>query len=77
MRRIGRPWIDSWLERETSVASQKYFPLFGTFVVVLVLGLYRSWRALAAILLSLAAAVLLGMAFAGVVGLKFTIVWSR
>jgi predicted RND superfamily exporter protein len=74
VRRVGRPWIEAWLERETSVSSQTYFPLFFSFVVALVLGLYRSWRALAAILLSLAAAVLLGMAFAGAVGLGFTIV---
>jgi predicted RND superfamily exporter protein len=74
IRRVGRPWIDAWLERETSASSLKYFPLFGAFVVSLVLGLYRSWRALAAILLSLAAAVLLGMAFAGTVGLGFTMV---
>ena len=74
VRRVGRPWVEAWLERETSVESQIYFPLFGAFVVVLVLSLYRSWRALAAILLSLGAAVLLGMAFAGLVGLEFTIV---
>ena len=57
VRRIGRPWIDAWLERETSASSLRYFPLFGVFVVCLVLGLYRSWRALAAILISLAVAV--------------------
>jgi predicted RND superfamily exporter protein len=74
IRRVGRPWIDAWLERETTASSQKYFPLFGAFVISLVLGLYRSWRALAAILLSLGVAVLLGMAFAGLVGLGFTIV---
>jgi predicted RND superfamily exporter protein len=74
VRRVGRPWIDAWLERETTISSLKYFPLFGVFVISLVLGLYRSWRALAAILMSLAVAVLLGMAFAGIVGLGFTIV---
>jgi predicted RND superfamily exporter protein len=76
VRRVGRPWIDAWLERETSSSSVKFFPLFGVFVVSLVLGLYRSWRALVAILVSLAVAVLLGMAFAGLVGLGFTIVSS-
>jgi len=74
VRRVGRPWIDAWLERETTASSLKYFPLFGAFVVSLILGLYRSWRALAAILLSLGVAVLLGMAFAGLAGLGFTIV---
>ena len=76
VRRVGRPWIDAWLERETAVSSVKFFPLFGVFVVSLVLGLYRSWRALVAILASLAVAVLLGMAFAGLAGLGFTIVSS-
>ena len=74
IRRVGRPWIDAWLERETTASSVRYFPLFAAFIVSLILGLYRSWRALAAILLSLGVAVLLGMAFAGLVGLGFTIV---
>ncbi len=74
VRRIGRPWIDSWLEHETSASSARYFPLFGAFIVMLILRLFRSWRALAAILVSLGAAVLLGMAFAGLAGLSFTIV---
>ncbi len=76
VRRVGRPWIDAWLERETAASSVKFFPLFAVFVISLVLGLYRSWRALASILLSLAVAVLLGMAFAGLAGLGFTIVSS-
>jgi len=76
VRRVGRPWIDAWLERETSSSTARYFPLFGIFIISLIFGLYRSWRALAAILVSLAAAVLLGMAFAGLAGLSFTIVSS-
>lgn len=74
--RVGAPWLDAWLERETAAATLRYFPLFGTFVVLLVLGLYRSWRALVAILLSLGMAVLLGVAFGGLVGFAFTIVSS-
>lgn len=74
--RVGAPWLDSWLEHETAAATVRYFPLFGAFVVLLVLGLYRSWRALAAILVSLAMAVLLGVAFGGLVGFGFTIVSS-
>ncbi len=74
IRRVGRPWIDAWLEAETSASSARYFPLFGSFIILLVLSLFRSWRALVAILVSLGAAVLLGMAFAGLAGLSFTIV---
>ena len=28
VRRVGRPWIDAWLERETAASSLKFFPLF-------------------------------------------------
>jgi predicted RND superfamily exporter protein len=42
----------------------------------LILGLYRSWRALSVILACLGMAVLLGVAFAGLVGFGFTIVSS-
>jgi len=76
VRRVGTPWLDAWLERETRAATVRYFPLFGAFVVLLTIGLYRSWRALVAILLSLGMAVLLGVAFAGLVGFGFTIVSS-
>jgi predicted RND superfamily exporter protein len=74
VRRVGEPWLNSWLEQETNAATLRYFPLFGVFVVLLTIGLYRTWRALVAILLSLGVAVLLGMAFAGLVGFGFTIV---
>jgi hypothetical protein len=74
VRRVGTPWVDAWLERETAAATVRYFPLFGAFVVVLILGLYRSWRAVAVILACLGVAVLLGMAFAGIMGFAFTIV---
>lgn len=74
--RVGAPWLDSWLEHETGAATIRFFPLFGLFVVLLVLGLYRSWRALAAILVSLGMAVLLGVAVGGLLGFGFTIVSS-
>jgi uncharacterized protein len=74
VRRVGAPWVDAWLERETAANTVRFFPLFGAFVVLLILGLYRSFRALAVILVSLAVAVLLGMAFAALAGFAFTIV---
>jgi predicted RND superfamily exporter protein len=76
VRRVGAPWLDSWLEHETGAATVRFFPLFGAFVVLLTVGLYRSWRALVVILASLAVAVLLGVAFAAVVGFGFTLVSS-
>ncbi len=76
VRRVGAPWLDAWLEQETSAASLRFFPLFGAFVVLLTVGLYRSWRALVVILASLAVAVLLGVAIGGLVGFGFTLVSS-
>jgi predicted RND superfamily exporter protein len=72
--RVGRPWLDAWLERETRAATVRYFPVFGAFVVLLTIGLYRSFRALLTILLSLGTAVLFGVAFGGLSGYGFTIV---
>jgi predicted RND superfamily exporter protein len=74
VRRVGEPFVDAWLERETAAASARSFPLFGLFIVVLVLVLYRSVRALAAILLTLGVGVLGGAAVAGVCGWSSSIV---
>jgi hypothetical protein len=75
-RRVGGPYVDSWLERETHQATLQYMPLFGLFVVALVWFVYRSWRALAALLIALAVSVLLGVAIATPLGFGFTIVSS-
>ena len=72
--RIGAPYVESYLERETARATARYMPLFGSFVVVLVILLYRSWRALAAVLLTLAATVALGVGIARPLGWSFSIV---
>ena len=74
VRRVGRPWLEAWLERETRAATVRYFPLFGAFVIVLTIELYRSFRALLTILVSLGTAVLLGVAFGALAGFGFTIV---
>jgi predicted RND superfamily exporter protein len=76
IRRIGEPFVSSYLERQTREASARYFPLFGLFVVALNLFLYRSARALAAILLTLGVSVLFGVSLGGVFGFSFTIVSS-
>ncbi len=73
---VGAPWLESWLEHETARSSLRYFPLFGAFLLALTFGLYRSWRALAAIVGSLGAAVLLGIAFGQLAGFSFTVVSS-
>jgi uncharacterized protein len=76
VRRVGEAFMNAYLERETAGASRRYLPLFGLFVVVLTFSLYRSWRALAAILLTLGASVLLGTATAGLLGFSSSIVSS-
>jgi hypothetical protein len=76
VRRVGAPWLESWLESETAASTLRYFPLFAVFLLVLTISLYRSWRALAAIVLSLGVAVLLGVAFGGLAGFSFTIISS-
>ncbi|MFN7941153.1 MAG: MMPL family transporter [Thermoanaerobaculia bacterium] len=74
LRRVGEAFVGSWIERETRSSSARYLPLFGAFVVALVLFLYRSWRALAAILATLAVAVLFGVALGALAGFTQTIV---
>jgi len=76
IRRVGGPYLDAYLEAETARASLKYFPLFGLFVVAIVLGLYRSARTLAAFLLTLAVSVALTVALGRACGFTFTIVSS-
>ena len=76
VRRVGEAFMNAYLERETARASRRYLPLFGLFVVALSFALYRSWRALAAVLLTLGACVLLGTATAGLLGFSSSIVSS-
>jgi predicted RND superfamily exporter protein len=74
VRRVGAPYLESWLERETRSSTARYFPLFGLFVVGIALFLYRSVRALGAILVALGASVALGIAAGALLGYAFTIV---
>lgn len=74
VRRVGQPYLEQWLESETKSATVKYFPLFGAFVVALVLALYRSWRALLAILLTLGVTVALAVGLGQLLGFSLTIV---
>jgi uncharacterized protein len=76
VRRVGEAFMNAYLERETAEASRRFLPLFGVFVVALSFSLYRSWRALAAILLTLATCVLFGTATAGLLGFSSSIVSS-
>ncbi|HSM91471.1 MAG TPA: MMPL family transporter [Anaeromyxobacteraceae bacterium] len=74
LRRVGAPYVESWIERESAQASLRWFPVFGLFVVGLALFLYRSIRTLLAILLSLGAAVTLAVGVGRALGFAFTVV---
>jgi predicted RND superfamily exporter protein len=71
---VGAPAVTSWLEQASSHATTRSFAIFAVLLVAITLLLYRSGRALAAILLALGAAVALGIAAGALLGFSFTIV---
>jgi hypothetical protein len=74
VRRVGSPWLDAWLERQTSASTRRFMPLFGIFLMTLVVIVYRSWRALAAIVFTLGAVVAIAIGLADIFGWSHTIV---
>ena len=74
VRKVGAPYVTSWLEQQSSSASARSFPIFAVLLVAIALFLYRSWRALLALVLALGAAVALGVAAGALLGFSFTIV---
>ncbi|HYB66078.1 MAG TPA: MMPL family transporter [Steroidobacteraceae bacterium] len=74
VRRVGSPWLDAWLERQTGLATKRFMPLFGVFLLGLVLIVYRSWRTLAAVVLTLAAVVASAMGLGDLLGFSHTVV---
>lgn len=74
IRRVGSPWLDAWLERQTGIATARFMPLFGLFLMTLVFLVYRSWRALAAIVLTLGAVIAISMGIALLFGWPNTVI---
>jgi uncharacterized protein len=74
VRRVGAPWLDAWLERQTGASTRKFMPLFGIFLLTLVFIVYRSWRALAAIVLTLGAVVAIAVGFGELLGFSNSVV---
>ncbi len=74
VRKVGAPYVESWIERESGQASVRWFPVFGLLVVGLALFLYRSVRSLLAILAALGTAVALAMGAGQLLGFSFTVV---
>jgi predicted RND superfamily exporter protein len=71
---VGSPYINSWLERQSASATLRSFALFGVLLVGVTLFLYRSARALLAIVLALGSAVALALATGALLGFAFTLV---
>jgi predicted RND superfamily exporter protein len=74
VRRVGSPWLNAWLERQTGAATLRFMPLFGLFLMTLVFIIYRSWRALGAIILTLGALVAIAMGLADLFGWAHTVI---
>src|SRR5258707_1322980 len=71
---LGSPWLDAWLEKQTGVSTKKFMALFGVFLMTLVFIVYRSWRALAAIILTLGAVVAIAVGLGDVLGWSNSVV---
>ena len=76
VRKVGQPYVNTYLDNDTRTSGYKYFPLFMLFVIVLNWLLYRSFRALFAFVLTLGMCAALTVGFIGVTGGTFTIVSS-
>jgi predicted RND superfamily exporter protein len=74
VRRVGSPWLDAWLESQTGSATKRSMPLFGIFLMTLVVLVYRSWRVLLAIVLTLGAVVAMAVGQAYIFGWTNTVV---
>jgi predicted RND superfamily exporter protein len=74
IRRVGSPWLDAWLEKQTGAATARSMPLFGVFLIALVVIIYRSWRALLAIVLTLGAVIAIAVGQAHIFGWTNTVV---
>jgi predicted RND superfamily exporter protein len=74
VRRVGSPWLDAWLERQTGESTKKFMPLFGIFLLTLVFIIFRSWRALAAIVLTLGAVVAMAVGLGELLGFSNSVV---
>jgi predicted RND superfamily exporter protein len=74
VRRVGSPWLDAWLERQTGASTKKFMPLFGIFLLTLVFIVYRSWRTLAAIIITLGAVVAVAVGLGELFGFSNSVV---
>src|SRR5208283_101950 len=74
VRKVGAPYVESWIEKESGQATVRWFPVFGLLVVGLALFLYRSVRSMLAIVLALGTTVALAVGAGELLGFSFTVV---
>ena len=74
LRKVGEPYINDYLNRKTAAGGVRQFPVFGLFVILLTVWLYRSLRALIAFIVSMGVNVALAVGWIGLTGGTFTIV---
>jgi predicted RND superfamily exporter protein len=74
LRKVGAPYLESWIERESREAQLRGFPIFGLLVAGFAWFLYRSLRSLFAVLIALIVSVVLAMGTGALLGFGITIV---
>ncbi len=74
VRKVGMPYINAWLERESSATTTRAFATFAILLVAVALFLFRSPRALLAIVGALGTTIVLALAAGSLLGFAFTIV---
>ena len=73
VHKLGQPYVNVYLD-DTLRSAWQYFALFGAFVIVFNLALYRSVRTLAAFLITLGVCLAASVGYIGVTGGTLTIV---
>src|SRR4051812_35259369 len=73
---VGAPVVTAWLEHQSAAATARSMAILAVLLVAITAWLYRSLRALLAIVLALGAAVALALGAGGLLGFSFTIVSS-
>lgn len=73
LHKLGQPYVNAYLD-DTLRSAWRYFVLFGGFVVVVNLVLYRSLRTLAAFVITLGVCLAVSVAYIGATGGTLTIV---
>lgn len=74
LRKIGGPYVNAYLDRETARATARFMPIFALLLLGLNLALYRSFRTLLVFVITMGASVALTVAYVGATGGVLTIV---